>query len=56
MQPREEEQGRALRRAPEFDFNLAIEKRSLVAKDATDIVDGDTESVALATRGWRSAN
>jgi hypothetical protein len=40
---------------PDFDFNLAIEKRSLGVKDAKDIADGDPESIALATRGWRSA-
>lgn len=40
---------------PDFDFDLAIEKRALSVKDAKDIVDGDPEVMALATRGWRPA-
>jgi hypothetical protein len=38
---------------PDFDFGLAIEKRALTVRDAKDIVEGEPESVALATRGWR---
>ncbi len=41
---------------PDFDFSLAIEKRALSVKNARDIVDGDPEAMALATRGWRPAS